>query len=75
MSCPPDQLNICKKAIKFISYNIKYLVIVVYSTEYNLKRFCKSLFSVFIYVLHNVPTSLELGFVLFCIIFIAYFIT
>ena len=48
--------------------NIKYLVFVVYSIEYRLKRICKSLYSVFIYVLHNVPTSLELGLYYFWII-------
>ena len=52
-----------QKTIKFISLDIKYLVFVVYSIEYKLKRICKSLYSVFIYDLHNVPTSLELGFV------------
>ena len=50
-----------QKTTKLISLNIKYLVHVVYSIEYRLKRICKSLYSVFIYVLHNVPTSLELG--------------
>ena len=49
--------------MKFISY-IKYLHFVVYSIEYNLKRICKSLYSVFLYVLPNISTSLELGFVL-----------
>ena len=39
-----------QKTIKFISLNIKYLVFVVYSIEYRLKRICKSLYSVFIYV-------------------------
>ena len=48
-------MNICRKTIKFISLNIKNLVFVVYSIEYKLKRICKSVF--------NVPTSLELGFV------------
>lgn len=49
--------------MKFISFNIKYLVFVVYSIEYRLKGICKSLYFVFVYILHNVPTSLELGFV------------
>ena len=51
-----------KTTVKFISFNIKYLVFVVYSIEYKLKRICYSLHSIFIYVLHNVPTSLELRF-------------
>ena len=45
------------------SLNIKYLVFVAYSTEFKLERICKSLYFVFIYILQNVPTSLELGFV------------
>ena len=44
----------------FSCLNIKYLVFVVFSIEYRLKRICKSLYPVFIYVLHNLPTSLEL---------------
>ena len=51
-----------KKTKKFISLNIKHLVFVAYSIEFELKRSCKSLYSVFIYVFNNVPTSLELGF-------------
>lgn len=47
--------------MKFISLNIKYFVFVVYSMECRLKGICKSLY--FVYILHNVPTSLELGFV------------
>lgn len=49
--------------MKFISFNVKYLVFVVYSIEYRLKGICKSLYFVFVCILHNVPTSLELGFV------------
>ena len=59
-----------QKTLKFISLTIRYLVFVVYSIEYNLKRIYKSLYSVFIYILHNVPTSLELGFVLVYCIFV-----
>ena len=54
-------MNIGQKTAKFISLNIKYLIFEVYSIENRLKRICKSLYSVFIHVLHNVPTSLELG--------------
>ena len=52
-----------QKLIKFLSSNIKYLVFAVYSIEHKLKRICKSWYSVFIYDLHNMPTSLVLGFV------------
>lgn len=45
-----------------VHLNINDLVFVVYSIGYRLKRICKSLSSLFIYILHNVPTSLELGF-------------
>ena len=51
---------IWQKTIKFISLNIKYVVFVVYSVEYRLKRIFKSLYFVFIYILHNFPTSTEL---------------
>ena len=54
-------VNIYKKTTKLISLKIKYLVFVMYSIEYRLKRISKSLYPVFIYVLHNVQTSLELG--------------
>ena len=37
-------VNICKIKKSFISLNIKYLVFVVYSIEYRLKRICKSYF-------------------------------
>lgn len=47
----------------YITLNIKYPVFVVYSVVCRLKRISKSLYSVFIYILHSVPTSLELGFV------------
>lgn len=54
--------------IKFISVNIAYLVFVVF--QYNMGQqgfcFCFCFLGhciVFIYVLHNVPTLLELGFV------------
>lgn len=39
---------------------LKFLVFVVYSFQYRLKRICK-LYSVYIYILHNVPPSVELG--------------
>ena len=50
-----------KKTIKFISLNIKYVVFVVYSMEYRLKRIFKSLYFFVIYILHNFPTSTESG--------------
>ncbi len=53
-----------KKKIKLISLDIKYLFFVLYSIEYRLKRICKSHSSVYIHILHNVPTFLELGFVI-----------
>lgn len=37
-------------------------VFVVYSVKYKLKRICISLYSVCIFILHNVPSLLELGF-------------
>ena len=52
-----------QKIYKVCQFNITYLVFVVYSIEYKLKRTCKSLYSVFINILHNVPTSLESEFV------------
>ena len=48
-----------KKSEKFISLNIKYLVFVVYSIEYRLKRICKSLYFVFIYILR--PNFIRIG--------------
>lgn len=48
----------------FITLNDEHLVFVAYSARYRLKRFCKSLYSILIYVIHSVPTSLELGFYL-----------
>lgn len=41
--------------------NIKYFVFVVQSIKYRLNTIWKLFYSVFISVLHNVPTSLELG--------------
>ena len=56
-----------QKPIKLISLNIKYLVFVVYSIEFKLKRICKSLYSVFIDdVLRNILTSLQLFFFKLC---------
>lgn len=52
-----------QKTIKPIRLNIKYIVFEVYSIEDRLKRIFKSLYSIFIYILHNAPTSVELGFV------------
>ena len=45
--------------LMFISLNIKYLVSVMYSVEYNI---CKSSFCFYLYFTH-VPASLQLGFV------------
>lgn len=53
-------VNVCKKTIKFIRWNMKYLVYVGSEIEFRLRRICKS-YSGFIYILRNVPTSLELG--------------
>ena len=39
--------------------NIIYVVFEVYSIEYRLKRIFKSLYFVFIYILHNFPTPTE----------------
>ena len=47
--------------MKFISFNIEYLVVVAYSIEYRLKRNLQIIAFCFYLVLHNVPTSLELG--------------
>ena len=44
-----------------MSLSTKYVVFVVYSIEYRLERIFKSLYFVFIYILHNFPTSTESG--------------
>lgn len=41
--------------------NIKDPDLVLNSTEYRFKRIWKSLYSFFTQIIHNVPTSLELG--------------
>jgi len=51
-----------QKTREFISLNIKYQIFVVHYIECRLKRISRWLYSVFIHVLHNVPTWLELGF-------------
>lgn len=48
-----------KKPKRFVSLSSDSLVLVLYSTEYGLKRN----FSVYIHISHNVLTFLELGFV------------
>lgn len=50
-----------------VGFNIKYLVFVQYSIEYRLKMICKSLYSVFIQILHNNPAFLESGLYCLCI--------
>lgn len=49
-------------SIILINLNFKYVVHVVYLTEYKLKAICKSLYFIFIYILHNLPNLLELVF-------------
>lgn len=41
---------------KVISLNIKYFVLVLYSIEYKSKRNYKTFISLYIYVLHSIPT-------------------
>ena len=47
------------ECLQINSLNIKYLVFVLYSIEYKLKRNCKSLYFVFIYILH--PNFIGIG--------------
>lgn len=45
----------------FIYLKNKYIVFVAHLIEHRLKRICKSLYSVFLFVLHNGPITLKLG--------------
>lgn len=52
--------------IKFPSFNIWYFIFVLFFNQIELQTVCKSLYSVYINILHSVPTFMEMGLYMWC---------